>query len=90
MRGIYLKSLSYPYSFGRFIFLELPKGCYLRFTGCSGVVVNRTLLFFMPLKKPHSANTQPILSHSDLKCGTIIKGISLPLTNSRRIAHAHL
>ncbi len=24
MRGIYLKSLSYPYSFGRFIFLELP------------------------------------------------------------------
>ncbi len=26
MRGIYLKSLSYPYSFGRFIFLELPKG----------------------------------------------------------------
>ncbi len=25
MKGIYLKSLSYPYSFGRFIFLELPK-----------------------------------------------------------------
>ncbi len=25
MRGIYLKSLSYPYSFGSFIFLELPK-----------------------------------------------------------------
>ncbi len=24
MRGIYLKNLSYPYSFGRFIFLELP------------------------------------------------------------------
>ncbi len=35
MRAIYLKSLSYPYSFGRFIFLELPyttklmKGQYL-------------------------------------------------------------